>query len=195
MSAINGKRAEYWIEENHPENGLFRVYWIATIDPEQAYCNRHTDCSGHLRYEWEYKDGKRDGISRGWYMDGSKKSLWRWKDGKRHGKWTDWFPDGKKRAEGEWREGKRIGFVFTWWDNSGHLRKEVDWDNGGYLKNYWSRESVHIIKDGNGRYEKWKENLLEVEGNYKNGEKDGLWRYYDDDGKVIRTEIFYGGLK
>ena len=189
MSDINGKMAEYWIEENCPDDGLFKIYW--TEDN-----NASTEDTGlPVRYEWHYKDGKRDGISRGWYKDGSKKSLWRWKAGKRHGKWTDWFPDGKKRAEGEWIEGKRIGVVFTWWDNSGHLRKEVDWDNGGYVKNYWSRESVQIIKDGNGRYEKWNEDLLEVEGNYKNGKKDGLWRYYDDDGEVIRTKIFNGGLK
>ena len=27
MSYINGYNADVWIEQNHPENGLFRVYW------------------------------------------------------------------------------------------------------------------------------------------------------------------------
>ena len=41
-------------------DGMFRVYWS----------------NGNLRYEWEYKDGKRvDGISKGWWPNGNIKII------------------------------------------------------------------------------------------------------------------------
>ena len=64
MSTLKGIEIDEWIEDNHPKNGLFRAYWVGwtagstgiTLDPE----------GGRLRYEWEYKDGKRaDGINTG----------------------------------------------------------------------------------------------------------------------------------
>tara|TARA_Y100000310_G_C20598168_1_gene771600 strand:+ start:990 stop:1457 length:468 start_codon:yes stop_codon:yes gene_type:complete len=101
MSDINGKFAEDWIEENHPENGLFRVYWKdvksvysggATLDPDEGE---------GLRYEWYYKDGKRaDGISKGWYPSGQLKQTQTWKDGKENGLRTVWYENGQKREEG-----------------------------------------------------------------------------------------------
>lgn len=79
MSYINGKFAEYWIEENHPKNGLFRVYWTEDGRIAEKWAGRnHTgqpqisleDCGLGIRYEWNYKDGKQDGESKSWYPNG-----------------------------------------------------------------------------------------------------------------------------
>ena len=42
-----------------PENGTFEVYYE----------------NGQLRYQWDYKDGERDGESKGWCLDGSLKQI------------------------------------------------------------------------------------------------------------------------
>ena len=53
-SQKTGKTSEDWIEENRPENGLFRAYWYnytgddpgePTLDPVEG---------DGLRYEWYY---------------------------------------------------------------------------------------------------------------------------------------------
>jgi antitoxin component YwqK of YwqJK toxin-antitoxin module len=82
MSYINGIFAEYWIVENHPENGLFRVYWTEDgIIAERWEGRKHTvepqvsleDCGLGIRYEWYYKDGKQHGKSLSWYPNGQLK--------------------------------------------------------------------------------------------------------------------------
>ena len=60
-----------WIEENHPKNGVFKVYWAKNggVSVEDEGLNQ--------RYEWIYKDGKRgNGPSKGWYPNGNKNYLY-----------------------------------------------------------------------------------------------------------------------
>ena len=102
MSYINGKFAQEWIKENHPENGWFRAYWtedgaLAELNPDHLAEPQISleDCGLGIRYEWEYKDGERaDGESKGWYPDGRIKFNWTWKDGKLNGPFTSWYSNG-----------------------------------------------------------------------------------------------------
>ena len=76
MSSINGKPIENWIGENCPENGWLRAYWT-----EDGHGISLEDTGFGLRYEWEYKDGKRaDGVSKGWFPNGNMKQVWNWKN-------------------------------------------------------------------------------------------------------------------
>jgi len=50
-----------------PTDGLFQVYWPGP--------------NKQLRYEWYYKDGKQDGISKGWTSTGKLKQMRNWKNG------------------------------------------------------------------------------------------------------------------
>ena len=67
MSRIYNKEGKVidtneWIEENHPENGVFKVYWA-----KDGGVSVEDEGLGQ-RYEWIYKDGRRgDGPSKGWY--------------------------------------------------------------------------------------------------------------------------------
>ena len=64
MSHINKEPAAVWIRHNHPENGLFRVYWKDVIDDLDGGATLNQHEGEGLRYEWYYKDGKRsDGVS------------------------------------------------------------------------------------------------------------------------------------
>ena len=108
MSLIGKIRAGKWIKNNHPENGLFRVYWKdvehdyiggATLDPNKGE---------GLRYEWYYKDGEKDGISKGWYPNGKLKSEWCYKNERKDGLWKSWWNNGQKKEEGTYKDGELI---------------------------------------------------------------------------------------
>ena len=152
-----GIPAEEWIEANHPENGLFRVYWKNVIEITEYNYLRYRDslsgarCIGEatldseegegLRWEWYYKDGKRaDGVSKGWYPNGQLKSKFNWK-GRMHGLYQEWYDNGQKKLEGTQKDGKEDG-LFTEWFKNGQKRKEVTFKDGkpdGYWI-YWDRE-------------------------------------------------------
>ena len=187
--------AEKWIEENRPGNGVFRVYWKdvrklpelgrssydggATLDPAESNCKIHTDCSGHLRFEWYYKDGKRaDGVSKGFWPDGQLKHIWNWKNGKVHGLYTALYQDGQKRKEQTFKNGKEDGFV-TYWSPDGKESSEM------------------IYKDGrswNGLYIKWHENGNKwMETPWKDGKKDGLHTRWWPSGQKMSEETLKDG--
>ena len=90
MSFVNGMYADDWIEENHPENGVFRIYWA-----EYGKGISLEDMGFGLRWEWYYKDGKRaDGVSKGWTRDGRIKQTITWKSGIKNGICQEYYLDG-----------------------------------------------------------------------------------------------------
>jgi antitoxin component YwqK of YwqJK toxin-antitoxin module len=170
MSYINGVPAEDWIEENRPENGVFRVYWKkgstfwggdATLDPNEGK---------GLRYEFHYKDGKRaDGVSKGWFPSGQLKHQWTWKNnemnglwirwhrngqiykkityknGEKDGLWTNWYRHGQIRDEGIWKNGKKDG-LWTFWYEGGNKWKEVTYKNGKLISSKLWDEKGNILE-------------------------------------------------
>ena len=97
-----------------PENGTFEVYWG----------------NGQLRYQWDYKDGKRaDGESKGWWPDGSWKQIKTFKDGELNGRYVEWYGDGQKKSEGLYKDGKQDG-LWTWWWENGEKWKEGTYNDG-----------------------------------------------------------------
>jgi antitoxin component YwqK of YwqJK toxin-antitoxin module len=143
MSKINGKPANDWIAENRIENGLFRVYWKditgdVEYDNDNAGVTFDSEEGEGLRYEWYYKDGERaDGECKGWYSDGSLRSIYTYKNRDKDGLWGQWWPDGKKRMEGFHKDGKQHG-IWRHWSPSGVLIAEEKFNDGKkvYIKHY-----------------------------------------------------------
>ena len=117
MSQIDGKHARYWIRENHPENGSFRVYWKDVVGPHEGSVTLDPDEGEGLRYEWYYKNGKQHGISKGWWPNGELKSKWNYKDGKLDGLHTLWYQNGQKKDEETYKDGKYNGLYNIWYKN------------------------------------------------------------------------------
>ena len=142
MSYINGKFAQEWIEENHPENGWFRAYWtedgvLAELSPDHLVEPQISleDCGLGIRYEWEYKDGERaDGESKGWYPNSEKwgndklKSVRVYKDGEKWGE-TMWYRSGAKECEMPSPHGIKTG-TWTWWYENGQKMSESNYKDG-----------------------------------------------------------------
>ena len=173
MSRIYNKEGKVidtdeWIEENHPESGVFKIYWA-----KDGGVSVRDEGLGQ-RYEWHYKDGKRgEGPSKGWYPNGNMKQVWNWKNGYKDGLQTYWFPNGQKKIEGNFKDGKKVG-KWTWWYEDG--TKEM--------------EKCHKNGDPDGVWRWWSESGdLMKSGAYVNGVKQGMWKYYYDKGQRYFEDI------
>ncbi len=155
MTWVKDKPAKDWIEENHPNNGVFRVYWKDVITTNWGGATLNPDEGEGLRYEWEYKDGERaDGISRGWHTNGQLESEVTFKDGNLNGLYIYWYDNGQKRMEGTYKNNEEDG-VWTYyryengqksveetfkdglldglrtrWDQKGNIREETTYKDG-----------------------------------------------------------------
>ena len=117
---------EVGIEYDISTDGLFQVHWS----------------NGNLRYEWEYKDGKRvDGISKGWWPNGKLKQTINWKNGKWNGLVTYWYSNGQKEQEVSYKDGKINGKVIDWYDD-GVKKLEHIYKDGNYQLYYTEGECI-----------------------------------------------------
>ena len=182
MSDINGKHASIWINTNHPQDGLFRVYWK---NPEQGGATLDSEEGEGLKYEWEYKDGQRaDGISKGWFPNGQMKSIHPWKDGEKNGLYNAWYENGQKGTEMTWKDGKQVGLWTTWYEN-GQKKGEGNYKDGELdgLHTWWYRTGQ---KKYEGTYNNGKVELETLR--YKNGKKRELTF---KDGKLVGLDIVW----
>ena len=159
------KNGGFWEEPNpagffeeskikNMKDGLFRKYWS----------------NGNLRYEWEYKDGKRaDGESKGWYESGQLKQVTNWKNGKENGLHTQYYENGVKHKEYTYTNGTQNGMKRNWYKN-GQIEEEV------YL--------TGSKKDG--KYINWYKNGQKKEESYfELDKKIGNSTYWNVDGDII----------
>ena len=72
------------------------------------------DENGNKYMEGNYKDGKEDGLWVWWYENGQKAAEVNWKNGKQDGLNLDWHENGQKAAEGNKKDGKLIGRAKFW---------------------------------------------------------------------------------
>jgi antitoxin component YwqK of YwqJK toxin-antitoxin module len=124
--------------------------------------------TGKKSIEYNYKDGKEDGLQTSWYENGQKKVEGTYKDGKEDGLYTDWYENGKMKMKGTLKGGKKDGLFTEWYENG---QKSYD----------------GTFKDGekDGLTTQWYENGQKgFEGTYKNGELIDV-RLWNKDGSVM----------
>jgi antitoxin component YwqK of YwqJK toxin-antitoxin module len=102
------------------------------------------------------KDGEDyDGELILYYDNGDKRQRTIYVKGKRHGKFTSWYEDGNVKEEGSY-----------YLNNSSKGEYKVD--------NLWNEEKIQTVTNGNGYYQ-FKDSIVEVKGQYKNGRKNDAW--------------------
>jgi predicted dehydrogenase/antitoxin component YwqK of YwqJK toxin-antitoxin module len=154
-----------WIEANHPESGLFRVYWKDVIDNKTGGVTFDPEEGEGLRFEWFYENGIQDGVSKGWYPNGNIKQIRNYKDGMLVGKFLCLTPEGHKQEE-------------IYYNNGGK-------EDGLYIKWQWNRGKVieGTYKDGkqDGLWTTWFwDGQKKSEIIYKNGERADKWTQWID---------------
>jgi antitoxin component YwqK of YwqJK toxin-antitoxin module len=124
------------------------------------------------------------GVSEVFYSEIVKAETIEYKNGKRHGLYKKWFPDGTLSFEAIYDNGLQHGVSKSWWRN-GNLRSVANYDNGivnGTQKQWYKSGSIFkemTIVNGKeeGMQKAWRENG-KIYNNYeaKNGRIFGLKR-------------------
>lgn len=142
--------------------------------------------NGQLSDEGNYKDGKEDGLLKKWYENGQLRFEGNYKDGKEDGLHKSWFENGQLDKEVNWQNGLLYGTKNRFMKNGRKISEENyknDKEDGvqlGYAT-YYSGNVVSekkTFKDGvlDGPY--YKVGIYDEQfGDYKNGNKHGVWTY------------------
>jgi antitoxin component YwqK of YwqJK toxin-antitoxin module len=105
------------------------------------------------------------------YKDGQVESIENFKNGKLNGEFKEFFEDGSLFQVGTFKNGEMKN-IRVFYEN-GNLKFEQN------------------LKDRKGRYKGYYPNgQLEEEGEVFQGEKIGVWRYYNEEGK-LSSEVTY----
>jgi antitoxin component YwqK of YwqJK toxin-antitoxin module len=100
-------------------------------------------------------------------------------EGRKRGYWEDYFNNGKLYSKGNYVNGKREG-IWELYYNLEH-----------YSVSFLNIRSTFKdgVLTGVGEYY-FTNGQLERKGNYVNGCKDGLWKFYDYNGNLIYEKLF-----
>ncbi|TGK62750.1 hypothetical protein EHQ27_05520 [Leptospira wolffii] len=111
------RQGEFVFYQGQKFDGIleFRIEELATMRrtsyknglPHGTETDRHDN--GQILAEREFKEGKKSGIHRGWFPDGSKRFQNRFLDGKFHGDQWEWRPSGALYSYARFDRGEVIG--------------------------------------------------------------------------------------
>jgi antitoxin component YwqK of YwqJK toxin-antitoxin module len=111
-----------------------------------------------LRYEGEYRDGKREGL---WRVSTASTGAPRWQVTWSRGVWdgpaSSWWPNGNKKDERHYRDGLEDGGA-RFWFASGRLAAEGSYKRGCKVGpwSYWDESGTPMDYDAWAeRYEEW----------------------------------------
>ena len=88
--------------------------------------------TGRKMYEYNFKDGKKNGLSTEWYMNGHKSDKMTFKDGKQDGLHIKWYGNGQKYNEENYKDGKVISSKT--WNKDGKVTSSKEWNEDGSVK-------------------------------------------------------------
>ncbi len=83
--------------------------------------------NGVIKIQGMMKDGKRDGLWKSFYDNGSPWSETTFSDGKKNGKTTTWYTNNNKRYEGYYTNDKESG-LWTLWNEKGDVTNKKNYD-------------------------------------------------------------------
>jgi membrane associated rhomboid family serine protease len=146
-----------------------------------------------------YRLGHRDSIQRwqgpvrDYYADGKIQMKGSYKDGKRHGIFLYYSNHDTYTSAGRYVDNRSVGKWQTFHDN-GRLKTEVIYGNGVFYKNSWDSAGAPQIVNGKGTVtEYFASGKKKLEGVYDNGNKQGFWTGWHENGGIHFKEQFRDG--
>ena len=125
-------------------------------------------------FEFPYKNGKKEGRGKEYYLNGKFKSDAFFIDGLLQGKSIGYYENGNLEYEENYKDGKLDGLVKNYYEN-GQLKSELNYKNGqldGLARAYHENGQLHI------------------EENYKDGKLEGESTNYDENGNLTSKAIY-----
>ncbi len=135
--------------------------------------------NGQKQSEGNFKNGKPDGLIRGWHENGKRSIESNLNNGTLNGLQVVWHKNGQKMSEGNIKDGKEDGVLMFWHENGQKIR-EVNFKDGKL----------------DGPMNAWFENGQKmIEGSSKNGKQDGPMNAWHENGQKMVEEIYKDGNK
>ena len=125
-------------------------------------------------FEFPYKNGKKEGRGKEYYLNGKFKSDAFFIDGLLQGKSIGYYENGNLEYEENYKDDKLDGLVKNYYEN-GQLKTEINYKNGqldGLARAYHENGQLHI------------------EENYKDGKLEGESTNYDENGNLTSKAIY-----
>lgn len=170
--------------------------------------------SGQIKQQGQYgteklSDGsqaidRRVGLWTEWYENGQMASKGEWANGAKQGDWQEWFDNGQKRFEGRLVDGR--GASGTRWNHNGDIVRTFKKEKGENGETFTKINTYHpngklratfsakLNGKSHGPFEAWStQGTKHASGFFLNGEKDGVWTYWDPSGKELGKETWQNG--
>lgn len=155
--------------------------------------------NGKLLMSGKYVDGKEEGEWSNYWENGNLKNKSGFKGGALHGEWFSYYPNGKAKLTGKYKNGQKSGEWIDYFDNNKpkdivtyKVIKKKSKIKYGPMKGHVVYESV---KHGHSASFSQKDYKKTEEGDYKNGQKSGVWTAYYPGGKYpANTSSYKNGL-
>jgi uncharacterized protein len=202
------------VKNTYHENGRIKTSGTSNKGVPEGIMRKYDDTGkimggelykdGYLIGEGVYDEkGYRQGKWKEFYNTGQLKGEGEYLNDRRIGEWVYYYQNGKIEQRGNFtKDGKPTG-DWKWFYESGNLLREEGFLKGmpeGIMIEY--SDSGSVITKG-----LFTEGLKEgpwfmidgdekEEGEYRNGEKEGLWKtYYIGNGKVVTSGVYITGLE
>lgn len=118
------------------------------------------------------------GLSQTWYPDGTPSSEMNLKHDKPYGEAKIWYSNGQLRVVNNFNENGLLHGRQIWYKKDGQILKEHFMDNG---------TGIDYMFNENGQ--------IKAEIMWKEGVRDGAAKFYDENGELLRTEIYIKGIR
>jgi TonB family protein len=157
--------------------------------------------NGQLCYEVNYKKGKLDGVWKKYYKDGGLECKGIYKDNELDGYWESYYSNDQLSVQKNYKNGKLDGPYKSYFDYGflkvvGNYTKGIKdgvWEyyNGDALNEDSNKNSFLTVDYYLAQLpcDNQEHTLLKI-GIYKDGKKDGIWKYYNQSG-LLDSRIIY----
>ena len=159
--------------------------------------------NGKLDSKSSLKNGVPEGLHENFYLNGIKSSEGNYKDGLKDGEWKYFYESGKLSSVITYYQGNKEGLGKKYYPSvEPELMVTENFKtnkrHGSYKKYYDELDGSYLMIDTNyndgklhGFLKRFDENgvLRELEF-YEEGNKSGVWEFYNEDSKLIKTEVY-----
>jgi antitoxin component YwqK of YwqJK toxin-antitoxin module len=187
---VDGKPDGYW--KTYHENGALKSEGNRVNFELQGTWKFYND-GGVITLEQDYKQGLKNGERKN-YVNGVLMSIERFENDAKEGISTYFYLSGAVKKEIPFKEGFESGKGFEYAED-GRIITLLEFKRGVLVKqqkiNRYNEEGQEI---GHWMWWNQEEDYLSYEGSFKKGLRDGYFKYYDDEGNLIKTEKWVNGV-
>lgn len=212
----NGLKEGLWRGWHDNAQPAFRQGWINGFEAGESVAWYR---SGQQEYKGAFKDRERVGDWTWWYPSGVKQRQSSFVNGEQVGLWTEWHPNRQVKQRGKYEDGVRVG-PWTEHTDDGDKIREVAYEKGRQIseslmyrdleierrvtsspsgrpiREYSILKSIEGEQILHGPFKRYRENgSLAEAGDYLLGARNGIWRKYDSDGRVIDDVLYKHGIE